>query len=148
MRNTVKPVSYAARATDERVTYLRIYADAEGETHMEEVDIALMPRAFFNGHPPLRLTETLAATGCNICRVPAGMGVVDWHNPPRRELVIWLTGEVEFETSDGDIRRLVGTIGLYRPRVGDWRAIFRRNDQERIITVAQVLPRGSAYQQL
>ena len=32
MRDTVKPVSYAARATDERVTYLRIYADAEGET--------------------------------------------------------------------------------------------------------------------
>ena len=119
MRDPVKPVSYAARATDERVTYLRIYADAEGETHMEEVDIALMPRAFFNGHPPLRLTETLAATGCNICRVPAGMGVVDWHNPPRRELVIWLTGEVEFETSDGDIRRLAaGSIVLAEDRTG------------------------------
>ena len=31
-------VSYAARATDERVTYLRIYADANGETHMEEIE--------------------------------------------------------------------------------------------------------------
>lgn len=31
---------------------------------------------------------------------------VDWHNPPQRLLVLWLTGEVEFETSDGDIRRL------------------------------------------
>src|SRR6185295_15070488 len=30
-----KAISYAARATDERVTYLRIYADAAGETHME-----------------------------------------------------------------------------------------------------------------
>src|SRR5450631_1749234 len=70
-------------------------------------------------HPPLRLTETLAATGCNICRVPAGMGVVDWHNPPRRELVIWLTGEVEFETSDGDIRRLAaGSIVLAEDRTG------------------------------
>jgi hypothetical protein len=99
------------------VTYLRIYA--EGETHMEEVDIPLMPRAFFNGHPPLHLTETLVATGCNICRVPAGMGVVDWHNPPRRELVIWLTGEVEFETSDGDIRRLAaGSIVLAEDRTG------------------------------
>jgi hypothetical protein len=89
------------------VTYLRIYADAEGETHMEEVNVALMPRAFFNGHPPLRLTETLAATGCNICRVPAGMGVVDWHNPPRRELVIWLT------------RRLAaGSIVLAEDRTG------------------------------
>ena len=27
-------------------------------------------------------------------------------NPPRRKLVIWLTGEVEFETSDGCMRRL------------------------------------------
>jgi hypothetical protein len=34
------------------------------------------------------------------------MGEVDWHNPPQRLLVLWLTGEVEFETSDGDIRRL------------------------------------------
>lgn len=119
MRDTVKPVSYAARATDERVTYLRIYADAEGETHMEEVDFALLPRAFFDGHPPLRLTNTLAATGCNICRVPAGMGVVGWHNPPRRELVIWLTGEVEFETSDGDVRRLAaGSIVLAEDRTG------------------------------
>ena len=119
MRDTTKPVSYAARATDDRVTYLRIYADANGETHMEDVDIALVPKVFFTGLPPLRLTETLPATGCNICRVPAGMGVVNWHNPPRRELVIWLTGEVEFETSDGDVRRLAaGSIVLAEDRIG------------------------------
>ena len=34
------------RATDERVTCLRIFADASGETHMEDVDIALQPRKF------------------------------------------------------------------------------------------------------
>jgi len=119
MRDLVKSVSYAARATDERVTYLRIYADAEGETHMEDVDVKLLPRTFFKDHPPLCLTDTFAATGCNLCRVPAGMGVVDWHNPPRRELVIWLTGEVEFETSDGDIRRLAAcSIVLAEDRTG------------------------------
>jgi hypothetical protein len=112
MRDTAKPVSYAARATDERVTCLRIYADAEG-------DLALLPRAFFDGHPPLRLTDTLAASGRNICRVPAGMGVAGWHNPPQRELVMWLTGEVEFETSDGDIRRVAaGSIVLAEDRTG------------------------------
>ena len=51
MRNTVKTVSYAARATDDCVTYLHIYADADGESHMEELDIALMPRTFFKGLP-------------------------------------------------------------------------------------------------
>jgi hypothetical protein len=34
------------------------------------------------------------------------MREVGWLNPPRRKLVFWLTGEVEFETSDGDIRRV------------------------------------------
>jgi hypothetical protein len=97
---------YAPRATDERIACLRIYADTKGETHMEDIDIALLPRTLFAGHPPLKITDTFAATGCNICRVPAGMREVGWHNPIGRKLVIWLTGEVEFETSDGDVRRV------------------------------------------
>jgi hypothetical protein len=114
-----KAISYAARATDERVTYLRIYADAAGETHMEDIDIALTPKEFFKGLPPLRLSHTIAATGCNFCRVPADTHVVDWHNPRVRELVIWLTGEVEFETSDGDIRRLsAGSVVLAEDTTG------------------------------
>jgi hypothetical protein len=102
----IEAVFYARGATDERVTCLRIYADSHGETHMQDIDIPLRFRAFFKDHPPLRLSDTLAASGCNICRVPSGMCEVGWHNPPGRELVIWLTGEVEFETSDGDVRRL------------------------------------------
>jgi hypothetical protein len=99
-------IPYAARATDARVVCLRIYADRQGETHMEEVDLPLLPRTLFKDNPPLCLSDTLPAAGIHFCRVPAGMGEVSWHNPPRRMLVIWLTGEVEFETSDGDIRRL------------------------------------------
>ena len=98
--------SYAARATDQRVVCLRIYADANGETHMDDLHISLLPRVLFKDNPPLRLSGTIAASGIHFCRVPSGMGEVSWHNPPRRMLVIWLTGEVEFETSDGDIRRL------------------------------------------
>src|SRR5215831_15757333 len=108
-------VSYAARATDERVTCLRIFADAKGETHMEDIEITLQPRKLFKDNPPLHLTRTLAASGCNICHIPSGMGEVNWHNPPHRMLAIWLTGEVEFETSDGDIRRLAaGSVVLAR----------------------------------
>ncbi len=44
---------------------------------------------------------------------------VDWHNPPRRLLVLWLTGEVEFETSDGDIRRLAaGSVVMAEDTTG------------------------------
>lgn len=112
-------VSLAKQATDERVTCLRIYADADGETHMQEVAFTLQPKQVFKNNLPLRLSETLASSGCNFCRVPAGMNEVSWHNPPRRKLVIWLTGEVEFETSDGDIRRLAaGSVVMAEDTTG------------------------------
>jgi hypothetical protein len=115
----MKTISYASRATDQRATYLRIYADAHGETHMQDVDVSLLPREIFKGYPPLRLSDTLAASGCRFCRVPSGMHEVDWHNPPCRKLVIWLTGEVEFETSDGDVRRVAaGSVVLAEDTTG------------------------------
>jgi hypothetical protein len=112
-------VSYAVRTTDARLAYLRIWADARGETHMQDLDMTLLPKILFKGHPPLRLSDTLPAVGVHFCRVPAGMGEVSWHNPPRRMVVIWLTGEVEFETSDGDIRRVsAGSVVLAEDTTG------------------------------
>jgi hypothetical protein len=52
------------RATDERVTCLRIFADANCETHMEDVDIPLQPRKLFKDNPPLRLSDNFAASWC------------------------------------------------------------------------------------
>jgi hypothetical protein len=43
------------RATDERVKCLRIFADGDGETHMEDMDIALQPKKLFKDTPPLGL---------------------------------------------------------------------------------------------
>src|SRR5262245_20327952 len=107
------------RASDERVKCLRIFADSNGETHMEDIDITLQPRKLFKDNPPLRLSQNLPASWYNICYVPTGMGEVDWHNPPQRFLVLWLTGEVEFETSDGDIRRLpAGSVVLAEDTTG------------------------------
>src|SRR5262245_55863188 len=117
-RAHMAPIS-GKRATDERVTCLRIFADANGETHMEDVDIVLQPKQLFKDNPPLRLTDNFAASWYNICYVPSGMHEVDWHNPPQRLLVLWLTGEVEFETSDGDIRRLpAGSVVLAEDTTG------------------------------
>src|SRR5262245_47030178 len=119
------------RATDERVKCLRIFADANGETHIEDIDIALQPRKLFKDNPPLRLSENFPATWYNVCYVPTDIGEVDWHNPPQRLLVLWLTGEVEFETSDGDSRRLP-------PGSVVWRRIRQARD-----TFLAILPRAS-----
>jgi hypothetical protein len=100
---------------------------------MEDVDIALQPRRLFKDNPPLRLSDNFAASWFNICHVPAGMHEVDWHNPPQRLLVLWLTGEVEFETSDGNTRRLP-------PGVSCWLRIRRARDTSPVI-----LPRASSW---
>jgi len=47
----------SGRANDERVKCLRIFADGNGETHMEDIDITLQPRKLFKDNPPLRLSE-------------------------------------------------------------------------------------------
>ena len=43
------------------------------------------------------------------------------------------------------MRSLKGRPGEWRLRVGDWRAIIRLNQEDRIIVVTAVKPRGSAY---
>jgi hypothetical protein len=47
------------RATNERVKCLRIFADGNGETHLEDMDITLQPKKLFKDTPPLGLTENL-----------------------------------------------------------------------------------------
>ena len=114
-----KAISYSARATDESLVCLRIYADSQGETHMEDVEIELSSKTLFKDNPPVRLSATRPVSGIHFCRVPSGMGEVSWHNPPRPMIVIWLSGEVEFETSDGDIRRLAaGSVVLAEDTTG------------------------------
>jgi hypothetical protein len=58
------------RATDERVICPRIFADANGETHMEDVDIVLQPKQLFKDNPPLRLTDNFAASGTTSATYP------------------------------------------------------------------------------
>ena len=70
------------RVTDERVTCLRLFTDANGETHLEDFDITLQSRKLFKDNPPLRLSDDLVASWCNICRVPAGN--VRWIGTIRR----------------------------------------------------------------
>lgn len=45
----------------------------------------------------------------------------------------------------GDVRSLKGRPGEWRLRVGDWRAIIALNQEDRVIVVTAVKPRGGAY---
>jgi hypothetical protein len=70
---------------------LRVYATADGESHIEEIRVA--PTA-----GPLPLTSMRA-----ISYQPAR---VEWHVAPQRQFAINLSGEIEAETSDGTKQRI------------------------------------------
>ena len=79
----------------------RLYAGDDGESHIEELDLA--------SHP--ELTTLQGAKGV-VFRSSLPGYFSDWHTAPRRQYIITLSGEAEIGLGDGTIHRL----GPGRPR--------------------------------
>ncbi len=80
--------------------YARIYADRNGESHFEDVEISMKPGPANAG----TISEMIAAKGGMFRQ--SGEYFINWHNAPRRQFVVNLTGTVEIVASDGEKRRL------------------------------------------
>lgn len=83
-----------------RVT--RVYADAAGESHFDEIDIPLQDRGAIG-----RLSEPYPANGV-IFRENDADYDFDWHCAPQRQYIVLLDGEIEIETSLGEKRSFSG----------------------------------------
>ena len=80
---------------------LRVYTDPEGETHFEDVELRLEA----TGADPLTTPIAgLPTTGAYFRHYPAGWWA-DWHPAPRRQLIVPVSGQVEVQVSDGQVRR-------------------------------------------
>ena len=87
--------------------YIRIYADSDGESHFEDVEVEMKP-----GSGDSLLSELILAKGV-IFRQSAADQYIDWHPAPRRQFVVTLSGHAEVEASDGEIRQIgPGTVML------------------------------------
>ncbi|MBI3967022.1 MAG: hypothetical protein HY329_15415 [Chloroflexi bacterium] len=89
--------------TETTMTYSRTYATPDGESHFEDVDVAMPPVEVVPGEPPLHMAETIRAVGIRPLRMPANWDG-GWHPTPRRWFAIGLSGELEVQTSDGEVR--------------------------------------------
>ncbi len=79
---------------------LRVYTGNDGESHFEDVDIELEDRG-----PMGRISALWKGRGV-MFRTVEGDYDLDFHNAPRRQFVINLTGSVDIEVGDGTVRRL------------------------------------------
>jgi len=77
----------------------RIYTGSDAQSHFETIDIPLKEDRYG------ALSELIGAAGVIFRETPAG-GELDFHNAPRRQFVVTLSGVVEVECGDGSKRQL------------------------------------------
>lgn len=98
--------------------YIRVYTDSAGETHFADLEttFALVPYA--PPAPPLYASPFTPALQYGFLRIPAGWHG-DWHPVARRQLHVYVDGEVEAQVSDGEVRRAgTGTVVLVEDTTG------------------------------
>jgi len=98
--------------------YTRVYADENGESHFEDVEVEFSSVDFAPPAPPLDLSAFAPSTQYGFLRAPAGW-LGDWHPAPRRQIIFYLAGEIKAEVSDGEVRRFgPGSVTLVEDTTG------------------------------
>jgi hypothetical protein len=92
--------------TAELLTYARLYTGADNETHFDDVNVTFIYKDYGKKMPAVWLPEQgiMNAAGFHFVSMPAGWDGGEWHPAPRRQFIIPLSGEMEFEVSDGEKR--------------------------------------------
>ncbi len=80
--------------------FVRVYTGEDGASHFEDVDIPLKDTGGMG-----RISSLWRGKGV-LFREVDGDYALDFHNAPRRQFVINLTGSVDIEVGDGTVRRL------------------------------------------
>ena len=85
-------------------TFTRLYSDASGESHFDDIEIDLMSAEYVPGAAPVNLSNITKATQIKFIEAPSGW-TSDWHTSAARALFLVLTGAWEVRASDGEARR-------------------------------------------
>ena len=83
----------------ETFSIVRIYSDSEGETRFEDMEIPLKDSGKIGFLSELQTTKGI------IFRTVTPSYDYELHNAPARQYLMVLDGEIEMETSLGDVRR-------------------------------------------
>jgi quercetin dioxygenase-like cupin family protein len=91
----------AQTAAGGRTRVIRLYADADGNAHVEELTVATTA----NGQP--RQIPNIPVTAMSMRAYPGASQNANWHTAPARQFAIAIDGELEVEVSGG-VRHKVG----------------------------------------
>jgi hypothetical protein len=98
--------------------YVRVYSDSIGETHFEDLEINLDKIDFEPPAPPIYTSDFISSTSYGFLSVLPGWES-EWHPTPKRQFIIYLSGIIEAEVSDGESRQFgPGSITLVEDTSG------------------------------
>ena len=121
------------------VSFIRIYADADGESHFGDLEVPFESTDFVPPAPPVLMSPPQPAAGFALERVHPGWHG-DWHPAPQRVLAVYLSGRGEMVASDGESRELLpGTVLLAEDTTGKGH-VTRVNGTEDMHVLIVMLP--------
>lgn len=93
---------------------VRVYTGADGKSHFEDIEVEMPEHGAFGS-----ISAMVPARGV-LFREVDGDYDLGFHNAPRRQYVVNLTGSVDLEVGDGTRRRLgPGTVLLAEDTTGE-----------------------------
>ncbi len=120
------------------IAYARFYTDAAGESHFEDVRVALARMDFAPPAPPLDVSAFAPAKQVGFVRMPAGW-FGDWHPAPRRQFMFCLAGAVAVQVSDGETRVFrPGDVVLLEDTTGKGHTTRVVSEVDLVMAVAQL----------
>jgi hypothetical protein len=98
--------------------YVRVYTDSLGESHFEDLKIDLNEIDFAPPAPPIFTSNMNPSSNYGFISVLPGWKS-EWHPTPKRQFVFYLSGIIEAEVSDGEVRQFgPGSITLIEDTTG------------------------------
>jgi hypothetical protein len=121
-----------------KTPYVRLYADAQGESHFSDEGMELKSVNFAPPAPPVDISAFTPAKHFVLLQTPPGW-FGDWHPTPYRQFFFFLAGEVDVQASDGDARRFgPGRVLLVEDTTGRGHTTRVTTDDPCIAAVVQL----------
>ena len=118
--------------------YTRLYSDDAGESHFEDVHVELRLTDFAPPAPAVYLSAFTPTAQFGFLAAPSGL-FGDWHPAPRRQFLLYLSGEIEAVARDGEVRRFgPGSVTLVEDTTGKGHRSRVVSSSEVVLAVVQL----------
>ena len=101
-------------------SYVRLFADAAGESHFEDLEVDLVETDFAPPAGPLFIGQFASSSASYWIGAYPNWDGEEPHPTPQRQILVTVRGEYEVSASDGETRRFpVGSVLLLEDTFGE-----------------------------